>query len=267
MLAALIENEAQVRLFCFFGILTAMWLWQTLLPKRTLSISPITRWSNNLALVFFNSAVLRLLFPLATVGVATWAQQHQFGLFNLIVLPLWLEILLVVVLLDLAIYWQHRIFHKVPFLWRLHRVHHVDQDIDVTTGSRFHTLEIILSMLIKFALVVALGPAVVAVIIFEIILNACAMFNHANARLPIWLDNILRMVLVTPDMHRVHHSTVVAETNSNFGFNLPWWDKMFGSYQDQPKAGHDEMVIGVKEFKNPRQTQYLHHMLMLPFSK
>jgi len=263
----LVENEAQVRGIIFLSVLTLMWIWQSLKPRRAFKVKASVRWTNNMALVFFNSFVVRLIFPAATLGVASWALENQWGLFSLLHWPWYIELVLAIVILDLIIYWQHRLFHKVPFLWALHKVHHVDQDIDVTTGSRFHTIEIILSLLIKFALVCLLGPSLLAVILFEIILNACAMFNHANVKLPLAVDKIFRFILVTPDMHRVHHSTIGRETNSNFGFNITWWDKIFGSYQGQPKLGHDNMNIGVKGYEDIKQTQYLPFMLWLPFSQ
>lgn len=263
----LIENEAQVRGTIFIAVLSIMWLLQSVMPRRVFKVSPKVRWFNNMALVFFNSFVVRLLFPAATIGVASWVIEQQWGLFSILEWPWYMELILAIVLLDLVIYWQHRLFHKVPLLWALHKVHHVDQDIDVTTGSRFHTVEIILSLLIKFAVVCLLGPSLLAVILFEIILNACAMFNHANVKLPLGLDKALRFILVTPDMHRVHHSNIGSETNSNFGFNITWWDKLFNSYQDQPSLGHDKMNIGVKGYDDIKQTQYLPFMLWLPFKK
>lgn len=263
----LVENEAQVRASIFIIVLSVMWLSQSLWPRRVFKIKPSVRWFNNMALVFLNSFVVRLIFPAATIGVASWALEQQWGLFSNINWPWYIELILAIVLLDLIIYWQHRLFHKVPLLWALHKVHHVDQDIDVTTGSRFHTIEIILSLLIKFFFVCLLGPSLLAVILFEIILNACAMFNHANVKLPLALDRVLRWVLVTPDMHRVHHSNIGSETNKNFGFNITWWDKLFGSYQDQPSLGHDKMNIGVQGYEDLKQTQYLPYMLLLPFKK
>lgn len=260
-----IEHEIDIRLSFFFGVFLIMAIWEWLTPKRRLQLSKFTRWSNNIALVVVNSIVLRLLFPAAAVGMAIYAEQHAWGLFNTVGLPFLLAVVISIVLLDAIIYFQHVMVHRVPVLWRLHRVHHADPDIDVTTGSRFHPLEIILSMLIKFAAIALLGAPVLAVIIFEILLNASAMFNHSNIRLNTTFDKYLRLFIVTPDMHRVHHSVELEESNTNFGFNLPWWDRLFGTYQAQPKAGHEAMTIGLKEFREPKQVTWLRGILLLPF--
>lgn len=259
------ENEQAIRLVFFIGTLAVMAAWEIIAPKRTLTVSRALRWVNNLGLVFFNSFILRLIFPAAAVGMALFANEHGWGLFNYFQLPLILTIILSVVVMDLIIYLQHVLVHAVPVLWRLHRVHHADLDYDVTTGARFHTLEIILSMLIKFATIIVLGPPVVAVIIFEVILNAMAMFNHGNVGLPKPLDNALRWFIVTPDMHRVHHSIEDDETNSNFGFNLSWWDRLFGTYRDQPRGGHQGMTIGIRNFREPKQSSWITGMLAMPF--
>ena len=261
----LLANEVPVRLSFFFGIFALMAVWELLAPRRVLTVSKTVRWINNLGLVFLNSLVLRLLFPAAAVGVAVVAKQHGWGLMNIYGIPLAPAVVCSVILMDLVIYLQHVMVHAVPTLWRLHRVHHADLDYDVTTGARFHPLEIVLSMLIKFATIMVLGPPVVAVVIFEVILNATAMFNHSNIRLPAGLDSILRLIVVTPDMHRVHHSVEDDETNSNFGFNLPWWDRLFGTYRDQPRAGHEGMTIGIHKFRDVRQVQWLPGLLVLPF--
>ncbi len=263
--AYILENEATIRMGVFFGMLVMMGLWEWLAPRRAPKLSRLLRWGNNLALVFLNSALLRLLFPAAAVGMALYAGQHGWGLFNVLELPYLIEIILAVILLDLIIYLQHVLVHAVPVLWRLHRVHHADQDYDVTTGIRFHPIEIIFSMLIKFAAIAALGPAVIAVIVFEVLLNGMAMFNHGNVGLPATLDRFLRWFIVTPDMHRVHHSIEDDETNSNFGFNLSWWDRLFGTYREQPRQGHTQMHIGIRHFDNARQTNWLHGILLLPF--
>lgn len=263
----IINNEASIRLSFFFGMLAIMALWEFIAPRRTPKISKSMRWFNNLGLVFFNSLVLRLLIPFAATGVAIFANDKQLGLLNSVEIPLWLNVIIAVIVLDLVIYWQHRLFHAIPIFWRLHKVHHADQDYDVTTGSRFHTLEIILSMLIKFLLILALGPAVLAVIIFEVLLNANAMFNHGNVGLPAWLDKYLRWFIVTPDMHRIHHSVIVKETNSNYGFNLTWWDRIFNSYTDKAEKGQLGMTIGLKEYKEVKQTNWITGMLMMPFRK
>ena len=265
--AWLLSHEMELRLGCFFSIFILMAIWEYRRPCRQLKHSRLLRWSNNLALVVLNSVLLRFLFPAAAVGVAYYAQAQGWGLFNLLGLPALLEVIFVVVALDLIIYCQHRLVHSVPLLWRLHRVHHVDPDYDVTTGSRFHPLEIILSMLIKFTAVLLLGAPVVAVIIFEVILNGSAMFNHSNIRLPARIEGLLRKVIVTPDMHRVHHSTVVSETNSNYGFSLSIWDRLFNTYKDQPKKGHIGMDIGLTEFREVKDICRLDGMLLLPFHR
>jgi len=261
----MLENEKPIRLSFFIGILLVMAIWEIVAPRRALTVSKTVRWINNLGLVFFNSFIVRVLFPTAAVGVAVMASENQWGLFNLIELPVWFAVLASVVIMDCVIYFQHVMVHAVPVLWRLHRVHHADLDYDVTTGARFHTLEIIISMLIKFATILLLGPPVVAVIIFEVVLNAMAMFNHGNVGLPKTLDNFLRWFVVTPDMHRVHHSIEDDETNSNFGFNLSWWDRLFGTYRDQPRAGHVGMTIGIHNFTEPKQCSWISGMLAMPF--
>jgi sterol desaturase/sphingolipid hydroxylase (fatty acid hydroxylase superfamily) len=257
--------EIPIRLGFFFGIFAIVAAWEFMAPRRSLTTSKLIRWGNNLGLVFLNSLILRLLFPAAAVGVAVLAQQRGWGLFNIADTPFALATIVSIVTMDLAIYLQHVMVHAIPILWRLHRVHHADPDYDVTTGARFHPLEIILSMLIKFATVLLLGPPVVAVVIFEILLNATAMFNHGNIKLPKGIDRLLRWFVVTPDMHRVHHSVEDDETNSNFGFSLPWWDRLFGTYRDQPRAGHTGMTIGIHNFHEPKQITWLSGMLLLPF--
>ena len=261
----LINNEVTIRMGFFFGVFAIMAVWEILAPRRALTTSKLLRWTNNLGLVFLNSFVLRLLFPAAAVGVAIFTKQQGWGLLNYYHLPFTVSVILAVVIMDFVIYLQHVMVHAIPMLWRLHRVHHADLDYDVTTGARFHTLEIILSMLIKFAVILLLGPTTVAVIIFEVILNATAMFNHSNVKLPKSVDRILRLFLVTPDMHRVHHSVEDNETNSNFGFSLPWWDRLFGTYIDQPREGHENMTIGIHKFRDAKQVDRLPGMLMLPF--
>jgi len=261
----ILEHEASIRLSFFLGVFTIMAIWEVMVPKRALTVSKTIRWVNNLGLVFFNTLILRLLFPTAAVGVAVFAQEHGWGLLNYYQLPLIVAVMFAVIGMDFIIYLQHVMVHAVPALWRLHRVHHADQDYDVTTGARFHTLEIILSMLIKFATIVVLGAPVVAVVIFEVVLNALAMFNHANVGLPKFIDELLRWIIVTPDMHRVHHSVEDDETNSNFGFNLTWWDRLFGTYREQPRAGHLGMTIGIHHFRDIKQTNWISGMLLLPF--
>jgi sterol desaturase/sphingolipid hydroxylase (fatty acid hydroxylase superfamily) len=248
---ALLANEPAIRLAAFAGVLAAMAALEALLPRRHPSFGRLRRWPNNLGVVVVNTVVLRLVFPTAAVGVALAAEVRGVGLLPWLGLPAPVTVLVAVVLLDLAIYLQHVLFHAVPALWRLHRMHHADLDFDVTTGLRFHPVEILLSMVIKLMVVVALGAPAVAVLAFEVLLNATAMFNHANLRLPTWLDRALRPVLVTPDMHRVHHSVVPRETNSNFGFNLALWDRLFGACRAQPAAGHEAMTIGIEQFRDP----------------
>jgi sterol desaturase/sphingolipid hydroxylase (fatty acid hydroxylase superfamily) len=259
-------NEAVIRLGVFFGVFVLMGVWELLAPRRPLTQSKSTRWLNNIALVLLNTVVLRIVFPTAAVGVAAYATEQQWGLFNLIDTPAWIAVACSVVFLDGVIYLQHVMFHAVPAFWRLHRVHHADMDFDVTTGSRFHTIEILLSMLIKFAAIILLGPPLVAVVIFEVLLIATAMFNHSNVRLPLTLDRLVRLLVVTPDMHRVHHSHLAHETNSNFGFNLSLWDRLFGTYRAQPDDGHDNMIIGIDTFRNSAQCSHLHRLLLMPFT-
>ncbi len=261
----LLANEVAIRLSFFFGIFALMAVWEWFAPRRALSVSKTLRWVNNLGLVFLNSFILRLLFPAAAVGMAAFAQQQGWGIFNYYSVPDALAIIVAVIIMDFVIYLQHVMVHAVPLLWRLHRVHHADLDYDVTTGARFHPLEIILSMLIKFATILLLGPSVVAVIIFEVTLNAMAMFNHGNVGLPNGLDKWLRFFVVTPDMHRVHHSIEDDEANSNFGFNLSCWDRLFGTYREQPRAGHQGMTIGIRNFRQPKQVLWITGLLSLPF--
>jgi len=261
----IINNESTIRISVFVGMLLIMGLWELLAPRRAPKISKLLRWVNNLGLVFLNSLILRLVFPLAATGMAFFAAEHGWGIFNYYEINPLLEIIICVIAMDFIIYLQHVLVHAVPILWRLHRVHHADLDYDVTTGSRFHPVEIIISMLIKLATIVVLGPPVVAIIIFEVLLNGMAMFNHGNVGLPKILDKFLRILIVTPDMHRVHHSIEDDETNSNFGFNLSCWDRLFGTYREQPRKGQVDMAIGIRGFTQPQQTTWLHGLLVLPF--
>ncbi|MGB5760932.1 MAG: sterol desaturase family protein [Sedimenticolaceae bacterium] len=259
------DHEASIRLSFFLGIFAVMALWELSAPRRALTASKAVRWINNLGLVALNTVILRLLFPAAAVGIAAFAADQGWGLLNYFQTPAWIAIPAAVIAMDFVIWLQHVMVHAIPLLWRLHRVHHADPDYDVTTGARFHPIEIILSMLIKSATILLLGPPIVAVLIFEVLLNATAMFNHGNVRLPTGIDRVLRWFVVTPDMHRVHHSVEDDETNSNFGFNLPWWDRLFGTYRDQPRAGHEGMTIGIHGYRAPREVSWLPGMLMLPF--
>lgn len=259
------QFEISVRLACFGGVLLVMAMWELRVPRRPLTVRKAPRWASNLALVAMNVVLARLLVPVTAVGAALAAESRGWGLLQLAHWPAWLEVVAAVLAFDLAIYLQHVMFHAVPALWRLHMVHHADLDFDVTTGLRFHTLEIILSALFKLAVVAVVGPATAAVVIFEVLLNATSMFNHGNVQLPSWLDRLLRWFVVTPDMHRVHHSVIRAETNSNFGFNLPWWDFLLGTYRSQPAAGHQQMMIGVAHLRDELQADRLPGMLMIPF--
>ena len=261
----IINYELVIRLAFFFGMLGIMATWEIVTPRRALSISKSLRWLNNLGIVVLNTVILRLLFPAAAVGMAAWANSLGWGIINYLQLPYWFAVLVSVIILDAVIYIQHVLVHAVPILWRLHRVHHADLDFDVTTGSRFHPIEIIFSMLIKSAAILVLGPPIVAVLVFEVLLNATSMFNHANVRIPLGVDRVIRWFIVTPDMHRVHHSVEDDETNSNFGFSFPWWDRLFGTYRDQPRAGHEQMTIGISTFRDRPHCSWLPGMLALPF--
>jgi sterol desaturase/sphingolipid hydroxylase (fatty acid hydroxylase superfamily) len=257
-------NEATVRLVAFISVFSAMALWEAAAPRRPRSYSRLTRWPSNLAIVVLNTGLVRILLSATAVSLAALGTQRSWGLLNNLPLPSWGRIIISVILLDLAIYLQHIMFHAVPALWRVHRMHHADLDFDVTTGARFHPIEIILSMLIKFGVIAATGASAAGVLVFEVLLNATSMFNHGNVRVPVGLDRYLRWLVVTPDMHRVHHSIVVAETNSNFGFNLPWWDRLLGTYRAQPAAGHEGMTIGIEQFRDGREL-WLDRMLLQPF--
>ncbi|MDQ3959704.1 MAG: sterol desaturase family protein [Pseudomonadota bacterium] len=260
----LLTNEPLIRLAFFLGILVLMAAWEFAAPRRRQTVSRWVRWPNNLAVAALNTVFLRILFPTAAVGWALVGEERAWGLLNNLNTPRWAAVMLSLALLDLAIYLQHVLFHAVPVLWRLHRMHHADLDFDVTTGTRFHPLEMLLSMLIKLAVIAALGPPAVAVLTFEILLNATSMFNHGNVRIPPDIDQVLRWLVVTPDMHRVHHSVTPTETNSNFGFNLPWWDRLCGTYRAQPAAGHEGMTIGIEQFRTVREL-WLDRMLLRPF--
>jgi sterol desaturase/sphingolipid hydroxylase (fatty acid hydroxylase superfamily) len=260
---ALLSAEPLVRVGFFLAILGFMAAWELLAPRRRSEIPRLLRWSSNLGVVVMNTVLLRLAFPLLAVGLALLAEQRGLGLLNVFEVPLWISIVVSVLVLDLVIYLQHVMFHAVPALWRIHRMHHADLEFDVTTGLRFHPIEILLSMGLKLAVVAALGPPAVAVLIFEVLLNSTSMFNHGNVRLPLWLDRRLRWFVVTPDMHRVHHSIYPQEANSNFGFNLPWWDRLLGTYRDQPRDGHEAMTVGIEQFRTQRDLR-LDQMLVQP---
>jgi sterol desaturase/sphingolipid hydroxylase (fatty acid hydroxylase superfamily) len=257
--------EALIRLSAFAGVLVAMSVWELAAPRRRLHVRKGPRWFSNLSLVALNRLALRLVLPMTAVALADIASRRGWGALNLVEWPTPVEFVLGFLVLDFVIYLQHVMFHAVPAFWRLHRVHHADLDFDVTTGVRFHTLEIILSMIIKLGAVLALGPSAWCVVAFEVALNATSMFNHANVRMPVRLDALLRLLVVTPDMHRVHHSVIRRETDSNFGFNFPWWDRLCGTYRAQPRDGHEQMQIGLLPYRDERTTSRLHRMLALPF--
>ena len=259
----ILQNEPTIRLAAFLGVLAAMALWEVAAPRRRREIPRVIRWSNNLALVALDTVILRLTFPILGVGLAVMAEERGWGLFNNLELPVGIAFVLSMLLLDLAIYLQHVMFHAVPGLWRLHRMHHADLDFDATTGLRFHPAEIVISMGIKLAVIAALGPPAIAVLLFEVVLNATALFNHANIDLPRPVDRALRLFVVTPDMHRVHHSSDPRETNSNYGFNLPWWDRLLGTYRAEPARGHEGMEIGIEQFRT-RRDLWLDRMLIQP---
>jgi sterol desaturase/sphingolipid hydroxylase (fatty acid hydroxylase superfamily) len=255
-------NEPAIRLGIFFGALALFALWEMAAPRRR-DIGRGVRWVSNLGIVIVDTIVLRLVFPAAAVGFAATAADRGWGLFNLVEAPGWLAFVAALVVLDIAIYAQHVAFHRVPWLWRLHRMHHSDTGFDVTTALRFHPVEILLSIAIKIAVIAAIGAPPAAVLVFEVLLNACAMFNHSNGRMPRGLDALLRLVVVTPDMHRVHHSIVPVETNSNYGFSVSWWDRLFRTYRAQPAAGHEAMTLGQEAFREPRDA-WLDRLLWQP---
>jgi len=257
-------SETAIRLSVFASVFAIMAVVEALWPRKQRTQPRTTRWFTNIGVVVVDSITVRLIFPIVAVGVAIYAHKNGWGLLNLIAMPYWFKVLISAILLDMAIYWQHVASHKVPMFWRVHRMHHVDRDIDVSTGTRFHPIEIVLSMLYKMAIILLLGPAAFGVFLFEVLLNGSAMFNHANVRLPLWLDRIIRVLFVTPDMHRIHHSVYKDETDSNYGFNLAIWDKIFGTYIDQPRDGHDDMVIGMKGYQDDKPSNII-WALLFPF--
>jgi sterol desaturase/sphingolipid hydroxylase (fatty acid hydroxylase superfamily) len=259
-----VSHETIIRLAFFLGVLGIVAAWEALAPRRRRALGRPARWPSNLAVTALNAALVRVVFPLTAVGLGGLGEERGWGLLNRLDLPHGLAVVLAVLGLDLAIFLQHVLFHAVPVLWRLHRMHHADLDVDVTTGARFHPIEMLASMAIKLATIAALGAPAVAVLAFEVLLNATSMFNHGNIRLSGGVDRLLRWIVVTPDMHRVHHSVVPRETNSNFGFNMPWWDRLFGTYRAEPAAGHEAMTIGIGQFRSARE-QWLDRMLTQPF--
>lgn len=256
--------ETLIRLTCFTGVFVVVAAFEASYPRRLRSLPRRRRWPANLGLSVVNQVLTRLLLPVSAIALALHAQEQGWGLLAVSEMPAWLAFVLAIVLLDLTIYLQHRLYHVVPLLWRLHRVHHADVDFDISTGIRFHPLSILLSALIKLAAVAVIGPAPVAVLVFEVVLNATSLFNHSNLRIPPGVDRVLRLVLVTPDMHRVHHSADPDETNRNFGFNFPWWDRLFRSYCAQPRLGHTDMRVGLPEFREADELR-LDRLLSQPF--
>jgi len=257
------DSETILRLGAFLVVFAILAITEVFIPRRRLTTSKSRRWFANLTIVALNPLSVALIYPVLPVGVALLASEKSWGLLNQLALPYWLKVLISVVALDFVVYVQHVLHHAIPVLWRLHMVHHADLDFDMTTGLRFHPIEIIVSMAIKLSAVAALGAPTLAVLIFEVLLNATSMFNHSNIRLPEKVDRILRLLVVTPDMHRVHHSVIIRETNSNYGFNLPWWDRLLGTYKDQPAKGHTDMVIGLSQYRDPKRLS-LPHLLILP---
>ncbi|MEO6625953.1 MAG: sterol desaturase family protein [Burkholderiaceae bacterium] len=265
MSAFLVTHETAIRLAAFVSVFSLMALWEIVSPRRARTLPRGTRWPGNLAVVAVNSVLLRLVMPTTAVALAVMLEGRQAGLLPALQLPAWLGMVISLLVLDLTIYLQHVLFHAVPTLWRLHRMHHADVDVDATNGLRFHPLEIMLSMGIKFAVIAALGPPAAAVVVFEVVLNATSIFNHSNVDLGLRFDRLLRWLLVTPDMHRVHHSWLRAEHDRNFGFNLSCWDRLFGTYLAQPRDGHLAMTLGLPILRDPRWCR-LDRMLLQPFA-
>ena len=258
-------REISTRLVFFCGTFMVIALWELIAPRRQLTTAKGRRWVTNLSMVAIDTAIVRLLFPSLPVGIAFIAGQREWGLLNTLDISPVVSFIAGLVMLDFAIYLQHVLFHKLPILWRIHRMHHTDLDLDVTSGNRFHPLEIVISVGIKMGAIILTGAPALSVLAFEIILNATSMFNHGNIVIPQPVDRWLRLLVVTPDMHRIHHSVIPRETNSNYGFNLPWWDRICGTYREQPEAGHEGMTIGLKEFRDP-DALTLPRLLMLPFN-
>jgi sterol desaturase/sphingolipid hydroxylase (fatty acid hydroxylase superfamily) len=261
----ILTQEPLIRVGSFIFIFAAMAFAEVRSPRRSLSVSKRGRWFANLALTFINALILRVLIPVVPVGMALICSEKGWGLLNAYPVPYGAALVFGVIFLDFVIYLQHVLFHNIPLFWYIHRMHHTDLDVDVTTGFRFHPLEILLSLGIKLAAVAAFGPPAAAVLLFEVLLNGTSMFNHSNLLLPEKLDRLLRLVVVTPDMHRVHHSVIIRETNSNYGFNLPWWDRLLKTYRPQPAKGHEGMVIGLARFRKPEEL-ILGKLLKMPFS-
>ncbi|MDD9998370.1 MAG: sterol desaturase family protein [Gammaproteobacteria bacterium] len=257
-------HEPEIRFGAFLSVLIAMMLWEVAFPRRRRSLARRGRWATNLSMVAINTGLSRFVIPMLAVGTAEITSTHGWGLLNAWSIPAWLAVPIAVLALDCLIYGQHVLFHAFPPLWRCHMVHHSDPDFDTTTGVRFHPIEILISLGVKMTAVLALGASPEAVILFEVLLNGTSLFNHGNVRLPGTADRVLRLFLVTPDMHRVHHSIHRAETNRNFGFNFPWWDRLFGTYRARPAAGHTEMTIGLEQFREPARLG-VRRLLLMPF--
>lgn len=262
-----LKYASYVSLTSFVFVLSTMLILETWIPKRPFRVKRTKRWMNNLGLIFLNTFIARFLLKTSIIAFAFYCQSEGFGLFAHFQAPYWLKVLLGFIIFDFFIYFQHVVFHAVPLLWRLHQVHHADLDLDATSGARFHTIEILLSLIIKYVGIFLIGPPVLAILIFEVVLNVAAMFNHSNIEIPHRIDKWLRLVIVTPDMHRIHHSHHIHETNSNFGFNLPWWDRIFGTYIEAPKDGHKNMKIGLEYILDEKDAMPLSKMLTMPFTK
>ncbi len=262
----LLSIQGGVRLGVFLGVFGLMAIWELLAARRELAAERGSRWVTNLGVMVLDSLTQRLVFPAAAMGMALTAERAGWGLFHRLEAPAWVALLASIVLLDLAIYVQHVVFHAVPVLWRLHLVHHTDVHVDVTTGLRFHPLEIVASMAIKMAAIAVLGPPLLAVLVFEVMLNGLAMFNHSNVHIPGGIDRTLRWAIVTPDMHRIHHSVDGVEHNRNFGFNLSCWDRLFRTYRDQPEKGHLDMALGLPIFRSA-SWRSLPRLLWMPFAR
>ncbi len=261
-------SEGAWRISIFIFMLVALAIWELISPRRLKQKSTLNQFNsrrlNNIIIVIVDTLLVRLLLPLLPVGMAIYTAENSMGLFNLINLPTWIVFILSLLILDCIIYWQHRLFHTIPMFWRLHRMHHTDIEFDFTTAVRFHPIEIILSILLKLIVIFLLGAPAIAVMVFEILLSSSALFNHSNIKLSKSVDKVLRLFIVTPDMHRVHHSVYREETDSNYGFNIPWWDKLFGTYVDQPKDGHIDMSIGIEIFREEKDSR-IDQLLLQPF--
>ncbi len=262
----MMQHESLIRISMFLGFLVVMAVWEILQPRRALTQSKGKRWFVNLAITVVDMAFVRYTLGAAAVSMAVYAQSSGWGFLNGLQIHGAAAFLITIVVMDMAIYLQHVMSHALPIFWRLHRVHHTDLDYDVTTGLRFHPFEIFISMIYKVALAAALGANPLGMVVFEVILNSSSQFNHGNVRIPKAVDRILRLFIVTPDMHRVHHSWKIKETNSNFGFFLTWWDRLLGTYRDQPDDGHKEMTIGLMEYRDIEKLSIL-NLLMMPFQK